>query len=76
MLEAPARSAYIFFLPTSTPPDFGEEVARRVCVAATGLGFTTDVERAAFALGGAQAVADLILGEQRERQSAQGILPA
>ena len=67
--------AHLFFLPADASSEFGNEVARRVYVAATGLGFTTDTERAAFALGGAQAVADLILGEERERQPAQRVFP-
>ena len=36
----------------------------------------TDDYRTAFALGGAQAVADLILGEQAQRVPAQPVLPA
>jgi hypothetical protein len=68
--------AHLFFIPVDTASEFGEEVARRVYVAATGRGFVCAVEQAAFALGGAQAVADLVLSEQRERQPAERVPPA
>jgi hypothetical protein len=74
-VPAPVRT-HLFFLPADVAPEFGEEVARRVYVAATGRGFVCAVEQAAFALGGAQAVADLVLSEQRERQPAERVPPA
>lgn len=68
--------AWLFFIPADAAPELGEEAAARVYAAATGRGFTSNAERAAFVLGGAQAVVDLILGEQRERQPAERVLPA
>lgn len=65
---------YFFTVPPSTHPEDANNAARLVAVAAKGNGYRT--HEAAFALGGAQAVADLVLSEQRERQPAQGVLPA
>lgn len=63
-----------FTVPRGADPLVAGSAARRVSSAARGTGRRTD--EAAFALGGAQAVADLVLGEQRERQPAQRVLPA
>jgi hypothetical protein len=57
--------AHLFLLPAKTPQERGEEIAIRVYVAATERGFVDRAERAAFLVGGAQAVADLILNQER-----------
>lgn len=71
----PAITTPLFFtVPPGTRPENAGSAARLIAVAAKGIGYR--VHEAAFALGGAQAVADLVLSEQAQDVPAQPVLPA
>jgi hypothetical protein len=72
----PSNTTRILFF--TVPLDVNPRAAELAAIAIMGTarGDRRDILVSAFALGGAQAVADLVLGEQRERQPAQRVLPA